>query len=412
MRSSHLLEYRAYIYPSCHLFYKPYSFPKYIKRETDIIQIPNLGFQNMNNKLSKILWLTIVVIGYSLIISCNTVSLQPAPQSFGSLNRIVVVADQNVWDGPVGDTLRYYLAAAYPVLPQPEPLFDLQHFTMHEIDEDNHRKRFRFMIFLGDVEGTSSPTGTFISNILGEENMLKLDESEEKSGIKISENRWANNQNVLFFYSKGEAAMIQNIKDKSASISSLVRKSDASMLDARTYISGRSSSLMNLIKEDFGLEVQVPGDYILAHHNKEKGFIWMRKFNKHAHNNIFVYKVPYKDTDQLKPENIKSMRDSIGKWYVESGQVDGSFMRVNDIDLSLYHENRPIDGKFSKQLKGIWEMSDPRDMMGGPFATYVIHDADKNELIFVDGFVYAPGKKKRDLMQGVELILSKTKVLE
>ncbi len=347
-----------------------------------------------------------------LLSGCSTSGLQPAPQSFGSLNRIVVVADQDVWDGPVGDTFRYYLAAAYPVLPQPEPLFDLQHFTMSEIEEDNDRKRFRSLIFLADMEGSVSPTGTFVKNILGDENLTHLEESEKKADIKISENRWAANQKVLFFYANGNKALIDNIKDKSASISSLVKKNDKNMLDARTYMSGRSASLNNLIEESFGVDMQIPGDYILAHHDKEKNFIWMRKFDKHAHNNIMIYKIPYDNTEQLKPGNIKSLRDSIGKWYVASGQVDGSYMRVNDIDLSLYHENRPVDNKFAVQLKGIWEMSDIKDMMGGPFVTYTIHDANANELVFIDGFVYAPGKKKRDLMQGVEHILSKTKISE
>ncbi len=366
----------------------------------------------MKYKSNQLILLFFLILGYAFITGCNTSALQPAPQSFGSLNRIAIVADQKVWDGPVGDTLRYYLAAAYPVLPQPEPLFDLQHFTMNDIDEDNHRRRFRSMIFLGDIDNSNSPTASFIKSALGDENVLKLKELEEKAEVKISENRWSNNQKVLFIYSLGEKGLIEKIRDRSASIANLVHKSDNGMLDARTFISGRSTSLMKLIRESFDINMQIPGDYILAHHDKEKNFLWMRKFDKNTHNNILVHKIPYKNTDQLKPENIKSLRDSIGKWYVESGQVDGSYMRVNDIDLSLYLENKPIDEKFSVQMKGIWEMNDIGDMMGGPFVSYVIHDAIDNELIFLDGFVYAPGKKKRDIMQGVELILAKTRVGE
>ncbi len=366
----------------------------------------------MKRNMKNILVIVVAFASYFSFVGCSSSALQPAPQSFGALNRIIVVADQDVWDGPVGDTFRYYLAAAYPVLPQPEPLFDLQHFTMAEIDEDNNRKRFRSMVFLADMEGDVSPTGTFMKSALGDENMRKLKELPEEADIKISENRWANNQRVLFFYAKGEEALIKNIKEKSANISGLFKKNDRSMLDARTYISGRSPKLMKKVEETFGVKLQVPGDYILAHHDEGKPFIWLRKFDKHTHNNLLVYKTKYENTDQLKPENIKSIRDSLGRWYVASGQVDGSYMRVNDIDLSLYHENKPIDGKFSVQLRGIWEMNDDRDMMGGPFVTYAIHNADANELIFIDGFVYAPSKKKRDLMQGMEHILSKTTIAE
>lgn len=363
------------------------------------------------NKMSRVIYgmsLLIMAIIYS---SCSSAVMSSSPHSFGGINKIVVVADQDVWDGPIGDTLRFYLAAAYPVLPQPEPIFDLQHFTPEEIDEDTDRLRFRTMMYLADMSQANSATARAVKDIVGEENILKMTESAEKSEIKISRGRWALNQTVLFFYSEGEEAIVNSIRAKSSSIAELIRKNDESILEGRTYYSGKNGSINNNIRESFGVRMAIPGDYTLALDDDENDFMWIRKLEKasHVHTNILIHKLPYKDISQLEPEGVKMLRDSLGKKYIESGQIDGSYMRVNDINLPLYHESKAIDDKFTLRLKGIWEMSDDVDMMGGSFVSYMIHNEAKNELLFLDAFVFAPGKKKRDMMQGMEQVLSSVK---
>jgi hypothetical protein len=45
------------------------------------------------------------------------------------------------------------------------------------------------------------------------------------------------------------------------------------------------------------------------------------------------------------------------------------------------------------------------DVMGGPFISYLIQSPDKKSLILATGFIYGPGKKKREWVQQLELIL-------
>lgn len=349
-----------------------------------------------------------VMLASVLLMSCNAEGFSPTANSFGGLNKIVVIADQDIWDGSVGDTLRFYLSAAYPVLPQPEPIFDLKHFTQEEIKENPDRLRFRNIIYLADIGNTNSTTSAALTKIVGEENILKVKESETKSDVKISNGRWAVDQTALFFYSDGEEAAIENIITKSSSIAKLVREHDEEMMEHRIYFSGKHVSLNNRIKEQFGMNITIPGNYSLALDEKEDNFMWIRKLedDTHVHTNILIHKIPYKNVEQLDPENVKNLRNGLGKKYIESGQVEGSFMRVNDINLPLFHEKKNIDEKFGLELRGIWEMSADSDMMGGPFMSYMVHNPAQEELIFVDAFAFAPGKKKRDLMQGMELILN------
>jgi hypothetical protein len=49
------------------------------------------------------------------------------------------------------------------------------------------------------------------------------------------------------------------------------------------------------------------------------------------------------------------------------------------------------------------------DFMAGPFVSYLIHDPERQELLFLDGFVYLPNEEKRNLIQELEYILRTAK---
>lgn len=347
-----------------------------------------------------------------LLASCSTDKFSAPPQSFGNLNQIIVVADTELWEGPVGDSLRYHLAPAYPVLPQPEPVFDLRHFTQEEIDANSDRLRFRNMLYLAEVSETGYGTAFTMKEVVGAENLRKMADSPEKSDIKVSRNRWAVGQTVLFFYATDMETLIAAIRAKSASIARTFGKKDHEMLENRVYMSGRNGKAMREIKEAFGISLPVPGGYEVALHDKEKDFIWLRmlKPNSHIHTNIMVSRLPYGEQGLPDAQKVKELRNTLTQQYVVSGEVEDSYMRVDDVHLPLYSEAAEIDGQAAIQIRGIWQMSAPADMMGGAFVSYAIPDNSGNGLILLDGFAYAPGEKKRDLIQGLNLVLQGTQM--
>ena len=82
-------------------------------------------------------------------------------------------------------------------------------------------------------------------------------------------------------------------------------------------------------------------------------------------------------------------------------------MLINDVDLPMYVYKKDIDKAYTLEARGIWEMK--YDYMGGPFFAYLIKDPQRNRLILIDAFVYAPGKQKRDFMQQLEYIVTHLK---
>ena len=83
-------------------------------------------------------------------------------------------------------------------------------------------------------------------------------------------------------------------------------------------------------------------------------------------------------------------------------------MRTNDVDLPVFTKSMEINELYALEARGIWDIVN--DFMGGPFISYMIHDPKSNELLFIDAFVYAPGKSKRKYMQHLETIVSSVKM--
>ena len=85
-------------------------------------------------------------------------------------------------------------------------------------------------------------------------------------------------------------------------------------------------------------------------------------------------------------------------------------MLTNTDDLPIYEYGYQNNGHYTREVRGVWGLA--KDFIGGPFATFVMLNEDTNEIVFIDTFVYAPGKDKRDHMQQLEYIAKTAKLVD
>jgi hypothetical protein len=88
------------------------------------------------------------------------------------------------------------------------------------------------------------------------------------------------------------------------------------------------------------------------------------------------------------------------------GEKEGQYMVTERHAISEKHKNGK-DG-YLYEVRGLWEMEN--DMMGGPFISYSQVDTEKNLVVVVEGFVYAPKKDKRELIREMEASLMTLKL--
>ncbi|MEM1318757.1 MAG: DUF4837 family protein [Bacteroidota bacterium] len=327
-------------------------------------------------------------------------SLEAPATAFGKANEVAVVADQALWEGTVGDTFRNYFGSAYLILPQPEPIFDLRHYTPEQLSEEPIRKELRTYILLGNVDDGNSATSRLIVNDIGSVNIEKS-RSGEGYKTKVGRDKWAQGQLLIYLYGFNDADLIENIRKNFPAASKRINDADRKQIEASTFQAGENRTLAGEIQGKMGVNFRLPADYVAV--IKEPDLVWLRKETDFASSNIMLHKIPYTDKSQLTKEGIKSIRDSLGRKYV-STEIEGTYMRINDIDLPMFTKVIEVNNNYTLEARGIWEIVN--DFMGGSFLSYLILNTEKNELLFVDGFIHAPGKKKRERMQRLELVLA------
>ncbi len=355
----------------------------------------------MKNINITVFWMLILFL--SSCANDKIPSLARPTQAIGMINHATIVADKTIWEGFVGDSLRNNMEAPYPILPQPEPTFNIQHFTAQMLQEDPNKRHLKTMIFLADLSDTNSLTTSEVKAAIGAENVLRAKEDPKFSSV-VGRDKWARGQLIIYVFGFGEQQLAQNIARNYPAIAKRIKAIYAEMLDAQTYVRGHHRSLTDKIKSKFEVAVDLPADYQLA--IEDDNFMWLRKETKVLSSNIMLYKIPYAEKEQLSNEGLKSIRNELGKKYIAT-TIEGTYMKMNDIDLPVFYKNKTLNNNFTIEARGIWDIKN--DYMGGPFLSYLIHNPDKSELLYVDGFVHAPGQKKRNYMQHLELIFASIK---
>ena len=298
-------------------------------------------------------YLFITLFSLATFLSCNSSGKsEPYKQkSVGNINSLQVVIEDDLWNGPVGETIRNHYASPTDGLPQEEPLFSMRQMNPSDFTGFAQSNRLFLHVSLGEDEKTS-----------------------------IANNSFAKPQTGAIIISKTEEGLIASLN--------------------KSY-----SQVIDSLQERLGVQLKVPSAYRIAKQSDD--FYWIRKDLKSGSTNIIVYEVPLNTitNDSLAMGEIIAMRDNLSGDYmpVEEG---GRFITEEAYAPFLFKSE--IDGKFAYEMKGTWEVK--TQYMAGPFLNYAIKDEANNRYLILEGFTYAPSVEKRNLQFELESILKSAKI--
>lgn len=327
-----------------------------------------------------------------LFTACNTDRLKETPTAFGQPNDVMLIADEGILQGPIKDTLFNYFESDYLVLPQPEPAYDMRYHTLQEVAAEPRKKELRNLFFVADLNDTSSNVTKLVLKDL-------IDDPADSTFVRFGKDKWALKQNVVYIYGYGKEALARNIQLAFPVIARQLPKMNRWQIEANVYLKGRNSNLADTIAQKFGLRIDLPGDYVPA--IAKPNFLWLRKEMDLLSSSLMIARIPYTSQDQFSATGIKNIRDSLGLNITST--TDGSHMITNDRDLPLITTLKSNKGKTAMIAHGIWEMD--KEFMGGPFVSQLMVHPNGKELLYLEGFLFAPGKKKRDFLQHLEYLL-------
>jgi hypothetical protein len=327
-------------------------------------------------------------------------SLTPAATAFGNVNQLVVVADQPLWEGPIGDSVRYLFESAYPILPQPEPLFDIRYLPYEDVIGIKTKRELRNYLFVANFSTLDTAAKKLLYRLLGTERLNDHLSESEYSNL-ISQDIWAKGQQFLYLIGKNEVDLLARLKKSFPGLSRQIRNHDNEMIYATAYAAGEAKGINADILQRYGIQLKIPADWKVAL-DKKQG-TWLRKETDKASFNLLLSKIKYANTTQFTVDGLKLIRDSLATSFVRTDSP-GDKMLINDKDLPLFLYPKNVDNHYGVELRGIWETK--IEYMGGPFQTYVFQAPAKDSLMVIDAFLYAPEQEKRDLIQQLEAIVN------
>lgn len=351
----------------------------------------------MNFKLPYIF----ILISFAILQSCAndvTTNSESIPPAFGKVNEVTVLCDQSMWEGPVGDSLDFLYTAAFPITPTPEPMLDLRHFNYDQITQSIVFKHYRNYIILANLGDRESKMTKMVIQDIGEEKYRKALKDPSFNSI-VGKNKWARGQILIYLFAPTESQLIDAARQKLPDIVQRVYAHDFEQIFANTFSAGENVVAQNTLKEITGFNGKVPSEFVVAKKSIKEQLIWLRKDDRESIQNVIVKSIPYTSDKQFEKAEMISLIEDFGKKH-----IDEDILLVNDRDLPTYEFVKNLDGKYTKEIRGIWETE--KSFMGGPYIAYLTKDANSDNLIFSFAFIYAPGSPKRNLVQRMEVIMN------
>lgn len=283
-----------------------------------------------------------------------------------------MVIEVDLWEGAAGTMIKEKLMTEKIGLPQVEHMFHVVHIP---------KKAF--------------------SNIFKTHRNLIITEKSDSSYAAFSSNVWAEDQKVLFIYYQNDQDLSAMFLSHGEKWANAFEKEEFKRLQ-KSYRKAPLAEITPFLQSK-EIALQVPKDFRI--NIQKDGFVWLFRDKRENTQGILIYETELYDDDRIF-DRILEVRDSITELYVE-GELPNTFMQV-EMQYAPSMTGTTVSNMFAIDTRGLWRMKN--DFMGGPFVSVSVLDEDRGRVITVDGFVYAPGKDKRNLMWELEAVIQSLKL--
>lgn len=290
----------------------------------------------------------------------------------GSSGELVVVIEKSLWDSPEGLKMQEIFQSAVPALPQYEPMFNLLQINLDGFGKlfQNHRN----IIFV-----TVDPTVT-------------------ESKVTYQTDTYAATQVLFKVIGPDAVSVLKTIDTNKQLIFDKILSTERERW-MRYYLKTQSSHEFNRLKDQHGISMPVPAGYRVE--ESEPGFAWIALETPVSTQSVLIHYFKASGSSVFTRDSMMLFRDELTLTKVP-GPTVGTYMAIEErypVEYKVFSYN----GRNYAEIRGLWTLIN--GFMGGPFITLMTYDEKNRRVVMLDGFVYAPGEDKRELMRQVEALL-------
>ena len=331
----------------------------------------------MTKKLKYCLILLVLIFK---IDGCRKASL---PHSIGARDEVILIAPSEFMiDSFVNglEKVEYY--------PTAEKVFNVKRVGLSEFDRYKH---WRNVIIVGNFNES------YISDLLGAEAKEELGDGE----LFFEKDLWVRLQTAIIITGANTEKTQQLLNRSAETIYKVLREEEKERFSKVVYMQGYQEKETEKMETLLGASFDIPLGYRLS--KNEDGFMsYVRKNPDRLVTLLYRHapiKNPIKFRDSLFAEYFKG--DVVFDDSIPVASEDGKalFLKLPLFDTIKFKNEKAI------QIKGVWRNDRVQGgPMGGPFVSYIFQK--DGVWYFLDGHVFAPGKKKWPFLEEVDIVLN------
>ncbi len=324
--------------------------------------------------VKKSLFISVSLFCIVSLTSCESGG-RTLPSANGSIYEMLVVMDKSVWESAAGDSVKAYMGADMPCLPQMEPYFNVSQVSSQLFDD-----------FL-------KPT----------RNILYADINPNRytqNKVKYKTNVYSQPQAVCVVQSPSAEEFAVCFEEQKDAIRQWFVQQEI-VRQGRFYRNYKTTDTREAVQCRFGCDICIPADYLLVRDNAD--FVWCVNDGGSLRRDLVIWSYPYTDEGQLTEEALLSKRNEVLGRNI-GGQLEGSHIGTEYKHFPPQYNAINVNGRWCAEVRGLWKMLDG-EAMGGPFVQHTRIDELGGRVITAEVFIFAPGQKKRNPLRQAEAIL-------
>ena len=291
------------------------------------------------------------------------------PVSSGRPYEVLVVADDHCWMSP-DSALYHVLDTDVPCLPQSERSFRIS--RVRPTSYDRTMRIFRNII-IADIQDIYT-----------------------QPKFKYSRNVYASPQMILTIQAPSQEEFASYLQQHGDMVVDLFTRAEMNR-EVQLLKQKHNELISTKVGSQFDCDIWMPLG--MDSYKIGKDFFWASSNLNDL--NFVMYTFPYRDKNTFTKEYFIHKRDSVMKVNLP-GSREGMYMETAD-EAYVETKNIAVGGAYAFEAKGLWEMRN--DAMGGPFVSHMRLDKANARIVVVEGFVYNPGKMKRDQVRKLNAAL-------
>ncbi|MDX1628716.1 MAG: DUF4837 family protein [Fulvivirga sp.] len=323
------------------------------------------------------------------------------PKASGSAGEMLVVMDSTQWKGALGDQIRNIFMEEVEGLPREEYMFSLNRVDPKRFNSVlNTVKNLLFVMTLDSKTADSK----VVRNYFTKSSIQRIKDNAELF-VYTDSDVYARGQEVMYLFGQDDTTLIKNLRANKDRLQNYFNQAENERLKYGLYKAKEVKGISKMLVNEHDCYMRIPFGYKLV--VEEPGFIWVRQINDESDKNVFIAYTNYRTESVFKKENLIRLRDSIAHKQLFEDPADPATFLVTETEVPYIPVTiRQIDfnGNYAVEMQGLWRTN--VHSMGGPFISYALVDEELGRLYYIEGFLYSPGKRQREFMRELEVILS------